>query len=84
MVDDLIAKLSQSDKRTLLDLKLEYERDGFGAFERLRERDFIAYCRIIAAIVPEEFGKALNDTLLDAGLTYEDFQQMVREEKARH
>jgi hypothetical protein len=79
MVDDLIAKLSQSDKRTLLDLKLEYERDGFAAFERLRGRDFMAYCRIIAAIMPEEFGRALNDTLSDAGLTYDDFLRMVQE-----
>lgn len=79
MVDDLIGKLSQSDKRTLLDLKVEYERDGFAAFERLRERDFMAYCRIIAAIVPEEFGKALDDTLSDAGLTYEDFERMVQD-----
>jgi hypothetical protein len=38
-----------------------------------------AYCRIIAAIMPEEFGRALNDALSDAGLTYDDFQRMVQE-----
>jgi hypothetical protein len=83
MTDDLIGKLSESDRHTLLDLKAEYERDGFAAFERLRDRDFMAYCRIVAAIMPEEFGKALEDTLSEAGLTYDDFQRIVREAKAR-
>lgn len=81
MTEDLISKLSESDRHTLLDLKAEYERDGFAAFERLRECDFMAYCRIVAAIMPDEFGKALHDTLSEAGLTYDDLRRMVREER---
>ena len=83
MDDDPIAKLSDADKNVLLEMKEEYERDGFAAFERLRQRDLMAYCRIIAAIMPEEFGQALEEAMLSAGLTENDIEQII-EARFRH
>ena len=83
MEDDPLARLSEADKKALLGIKEEYKRDGFAAFERLRERDLMAYCRIVAAVMPEEFGRALEDALTDAGLTKDDIKQMAHA-RSRH
>lgn len=83
-MSDEIDRLSDSDEQLLAELEAEYERDGPVAFDLLRERDFMAFVRIVAAVMPKEFNKALDDLLLGKRLTPSEIRERLRQAQFSH
>jgi hypothetical protein len=79
---DESSKLSDEDKAKLDALEIEWRRDGRAAFERFAEKDPVAYFRIIAAINPKAARAAIEDALIEGGLTNADIRALA--EKATY
>jgi hypothetical protein len=79
---DLFVKLSSADRAKLAAVQVEWKRDGATALSRFREADPATYLRIMDAINPRAVREALEEALVDAGLTNTDIRAMAA--KARH
>jgi hypothetical protein len=73
IVDPDLSELAEADQAKLDILEAEWKRDGTAAFDHLRDNDFLAYFRIIAALTPKAIGAALEEGLLETGMTYHEF-----------
>jgi hypothetical protein len=74
-------RLSPKDQAKLRALQIEWDRDGLAALERFMEREPTTYLRIIALFNPKAVRDAIEDAVIDAGLTDTDILAML--EKSR-
>jgi hypothetical protein len=58
-------------------LEAEYERDGKIALKRLGESDPLLYLRLVGLFKLEAVRRAIEDAVIDAGLTNADIQAML-------
>jgi hypothetical protein len=82
--DDELAELSPADQAKLAALEAEWERDGQAAFRRVAENDPIFYLRLLELFHPQDVRKAVEDAVIDAGLTNADIRQMLENAKQKH
>ena len=73
IVDPELSELAEGDQAKIDILEAEWKRDGTAAFDHLRDNDFLAYFRIIAALTPKAIGAALEQELLETGMTFHEF-----------
>jgi hypothetical protein len=81
---DIIEQLSPEDQKIFRALLADYERDGPAAFRKLAETNPITYVHILAAIDPKAVRDAVEDALIDAGLTNDDVRRMLAEAQNKH
>jgi hypothetical protein len=75
--DDEFANLSAEDRAKLALLEQEFERDGYTAIERFRENDPIFCLRVMECLNPKAVRDAIENALIDEGLTNADLQAML-------
>ena len=75
--DDEFSKLPPGDQAKLALLEAEYERDGKIALKRLGESDPLLYLRLVGLFKLEAVRRAIEDAVIDAGLTNADIQAML-------
>ena len=81
---DEFDQLSPEDRSKLEGLEVEYRRDGRVAFDRFAEKEPVAYFRILAALEPKQVRAALEDALIEAGLTNADVRALAEKAKYKH
>jgi hypothetical protein len=78
IVDREQSELTDADWVKLKALEAAWKRDGRVAFERLWESDFLGYFRIVASLNPTAMREALEEEILDMGMTNREFLTMCR------
>jgi hypothetical protein len=81
---DVFSELSEQDRENLAVYEAEWKRDGDAAFERWEERRFIDHFRIVAALNPRLMRRALEESLIDAGLTIAEIRTMLEKARTKH
>ena len=76
-VTDTFDKLSPRDRANLKALREEWEHDGPLGLRHFGERHPIAYLRIMHTIAPDAVCAALEDALIEAGLTNAEFLDIL-------
>jgi hypothetical protein len=82
--DDELSKLSPADQEKLAALQVEWGRDGDAALHRLAEKDPVFYLRLLELYHPKAVRRAVENALIDAGLTNSDIQKMLENAKTKH
>jgi hypothetical protein len=72
------SELTDADRAKLKALEAAWKRDGRVAFDRLRESDFLGYFRIVASLNPKAMREALEEEILNLGMTNREFLAMAR------
>jgi len=75
--DDEFSKLSAEDRAKLALLEREFERDGDIAIERFAENDPAFMLRILECFNPRAVRDAIENLVLDEGLTNADIRAML-------
>ncbi len=82
IADHELSELTETDWAKLKALEAAWKCDGGAAFDRLMDSDFYAYFRIVASLNPKAMRKALEEQLLNTGMTNREYLAMCRK-KAR-
>ena len=77
IADRELSELTEADWKKLKDLEVEWKRTGDAAFEALWERDFLGYFRIVASLNPKAMREALEEEILDLGMTNREARDML-------
>lgn len=78
------AKLSAADQKKLEKFEADWERDGRIAFEHWGQKDPGFVLRLVELFRPEAVRRAVEDAVLDAGLTDADIRRLVESAKCKH
>ena len=81
---DEFAKLSPADQKKLEKLEAELEREGDIALERAGQEDPVFVLRLIALFRPEAVRRAVENAVIDSGLTNADIRQIIENAKYKH
>jgi len=88
MTDDETSRLSLADRAILTELETAWQRGGAAglrtALARLAESDVVGLFRVLDALYPKEARKALEDAIIDAGLTDAGIRAMAERAKHKH
>jgi hypothetical protein len=82
--EDEFAKLSPADQKKLEQFEADWERDGNITFERWGEKDPGFVLRLVELFRPEAVRRAVEDAVIDAGLTNADIRKMRENAKHKH
>ncbi len=78
ITDPAQSELTEADWVKLRALEAAWKRDGAAAFDRMQESDLVGYFRIITSLNPRAAREAIEDGLLDMGMTNREFLSMAR------
>jgi hypothetical protein len=78
------AKLSPADQKKLEQFEADWEREGHIAFDRWGQKDPGFVLRLVELFRPEAVRRAVEDEVIDAGLTNADISRMLEKAKYKH
>jgi hypothetical protein len=85
LADRNLSELTEADWVKVSALEVAWKRDGDVAFDRLRESDFLGFFRIVAALNPRAMREALENGILDLGMTNREFlEECWKNAKHKH
>jgi hypothetical protein len=78
IADPKLSELTEVDWGKFGTLQSAWMSEGDAAFDRLRDSDFLGFFRIVAALNPKAVREALEDEILDLGMTNREFLEECR------